>query len=119
MDTKSTNGPALAAFLAAGIGAFAMGLIVVLNEMGIFVAEMSDLVLSETSISFSLTRPERFFTSPVPLEYRDIASIPPGLLDEWSVPLVVESRAYAGSRSGGEIAIDYIRPPRVFRRRAE
>jgi len=38
MDTKSTNGPALAAFLAAGIGAFAMGLIVVLNEMGIFVA---------------------------------------------------------------------------------
>ena len=85
---------------------------------GFFVAEMSDLVLSETSISFSLTRPERFFTSPVPLEYRDIASIPPGLLDEWSVPLVVESRAYAGARSGGEIAIDDIRPPRVFRRRA-
>ena len=37
MDTKSTNGSALAAFLAAGIGAFAMGLIVVLNEMGVFV----------------------------------------------------------------------------------
>jgi hypothetical protein len=38
MESKSTNGGALAAFLAAGIGAFAMGLIVVLNEMGIFVA---------------------------------------------------------------------------------
>ena len=38
MDTKSTNGPALAAFLAAGIGAFAMGLIVVLSESGLFVA---------------------------------------------------------------------------------
>ncbi len=31
-----TNGIAMAAFLAAGIGAFAMGLIVVLNETGIF-----------------------------------------------------------------------------------
>lgn len=38
MDTKSTNGRALAAFLAAGVGAFAMGLVVVLNEMGLFVA---------------------------------------------------------------------------------
>ena len=37
MDTKSTNGAALAAFLAGGIGAFATGLIVVLNEMGVFV----------------------------------------------------------------------------------
>jgi hypothetical protein len=36
MESKSTNGGALAAFLAAGIGAFAMGLIVVLSEMGIF-----------------------------------------------------------------------------------
>ncbi len=38
MESKSTNGGALAAFLAAGIGAFAVGLIVVLNEMGIFAA---------------------------------------------------------------------------------
>lgn len=32
------NGPAWAAYLAAGIGAFAMGLIVVLNEVGFFTA---------------------------------------------------------------------------------
>lgn len=32
------NGAALAAFLAAGIGAFAVGLIVILNEAGLFVA---------------------------------------------------------------------------------
>lgn len=32
------NGAALAAFLAAGIGAFALGLILVLNEAGIFAA---------------------------------------------------------------------------------
>jgi hypothetical protein len=31
-----TNGAAMAAFLAAGIGAFAMGLVVVLNETGVF-----------------------------------------------------------------------------------
>jgi hypothetical protein len=35
-DTRSvTNGAALAAFLAAAIGAFAMGLVVLLNEMGV------------------------------------------------------------------------------------
>jgi len=33
-----TNGAALAAVLAAGIGAFAMGLFVILNEMKLFVA---------------------------------------------------------------------------------
>lgn len=32
------NGAALAAFLAAGIGAFALGVIVILNEMGLFSA---------------------------------------------------------------------------------
>ena len=32
------NGAALASFLAAGIGAFAMGFIVILNEAGLFVA---------------------------------------------------------------------------------
>lgn len=32
------NGAALAAFLAAGIGGFAMGLIVILNETGVFEA---------------------------------------------------------------------------------
>ena len=33
-----TNGAALAAFLGAGIGAFAMGMIVILNEVGWFAA---------------------------------------------------------------------------------
>ena len=32
------NGAAMAAFLAAGMGAFAMGLVVILNESGLFVA---------------------------------------------------------------------------------
>ena len=36
MDAKSTNGAALAAFLAGGIGAFATGFIVVLSETGVF-----------------------------------------------------------------------------------
>ena len=34
----AANGSAMAAFLAAGIGAFAMGLFVLLNEAGIFAA---------------------------------------------------------------------------------
>jgi hypothetical protein len=34
----ASNGAAMAAFLAAGIGAFAMGFVVVLNEAGIFSA---------------------------------------------------------------------------------
>ena len=34
--TEVANGAALAAFLAAGIGAFAMGLIVILNEADLF-----------------------------------------------------------------------------------
>jgi hypothetical protein len=37
-DAEVTNGSAMAAFLGAGIGAFAMGLLVLLNEAGIFVA---------------------------------------------------------------------------------
>jgi len=36
--TIPTNGTALAAFLAAGIGAFGMGLVVILNEAGVFAA---------------------------------------------------------------------------------
>ncbi len=86
---------------------------------GFFVAEMSELRLSETNISFSLTRPERFFASPVPLEYRDVADMPPGLLGDWSVPLPVESRSYVGARNGGDIALDVAGTPRVFRRRAD
>ena len=37
-EVTTTNGAALAAYLGAGIGAFAMGLFVVLNEAGIFAA---------------------------------------------------------------------------------
>ena len=37
-ERQATNGAALAAFLGAGIGAFAMGLFVVLNEAGVFAA---------------------------------------------------------------------------------
>jgi len=33
---RAPNGPVLAAFLGAGIGAFALGLIVLLNEAGVF-----------------------------------------------------------------------------------
>lgn len=36
--SEVVNGAALASFLAAGIGAFAMGLIVILNESGLFSA---------------------------------------------------------------------------------
>jgi hypothetical protein len=35
---EPANGPALAAFLASGIGSFSIGLFVILNEAGIFVA---------------------------------------------------------------------------------
>jgi len=36
--TDSPNGGAMAAYLAAGIGAFAMGLMVILNEAGVYAA---------------------------------------------------------------------------------
>ena len=36
--TSAVNGAAMAAYLSAGIGAFAMGLVVVLNEAGVFAA---------------------------------------------------------------------------------
>ncbi|HEX6106965.1 MAG TPA: hypothetical protein VFZ26_15360 [Gemmatimonadales bacterium] len=36
--SEATNGAALAAILAGGIGAFAMGLVVILNEAGLFAA---------------------------------------------------------------------------------
>ena len=35
LDERATNGAALAAFVAAGVGAFALGLIVILNELGL------------------------------------------------------------------------------------
>jgi hypothetical protein len=36
--SETANGAALASFLAAGIGAFAMGVVAILNEAGIFAA---------------------------------------------------------------------------------
>ncbi len=36
--TDSPNGAAMAAFMAAGIGGFAMGLMVILNEAGVYAA---------------------------------------------------------------------------------
>jgi hypothetical protein len=38
MTSREVNGSAMAAFLAGGIGAFAMGAVVLLNEAGIFAA---------------------------------------------------------------------------------
>lgn len=38
MTSREVNGSAMAAFLGAGIGAFAMGAVVLLNEAGIFAA---------------------------------------------------------------------------------
>ena len=38
IDNATTNGAAMAAALAAGIGAFALGLVVILNEAGVYAA---------------------------------------------------------------------------------
>jgi hypothetical protein len=38
MTSREVNGSAMAAFLGGGIGAFAMGVVVLLNEAGIFAA---------------------------------------------------------------------------------
>lgn len=38
LDVQESNGAALAAFLAAAVGSFAMGLFVILNEMGVMAA---------------------------------------------------------------------------------
>jgi hypothetical protein len=38
--SRAVNGTAMASFLAAGVGAFAMGVIVLLNETGLFAAPM-------------------------------------------------------------------------------
>ena len=38
MASRDVNGSAMAAFLGGGIGAFAMGVVVILNEAGVFAA---------------------------------------------------------------------------------
>lgn len=85
---------------------------------GFFVAPMSNLALSATTIAFTLDRPGRFFTAPVPLEYRDASAIPAGVLEEWRVPLPTPSRSYEGEVSGDRIALDDVAGgSRVFHRR--
>ena len=84
---------------------------------GFFVAPMSSLALSSTTIAFTLERPDRFFTAPVPLEYRDGGAVPTGVLEEWRVPLPTASNTYEGVVRGEEIALDVPGGPRVFRRR--
>jgi hypothetical protein len=83
---------------------------------GFFVAPMLDLVFGPTQVSFTLRRPARLFTSPVPLEYRDAADVRG--LEEWSVAqLSTESVDYSGTRSTTEISLAVPGGPRVFRLR--
>jgi hypothetical protein len=84
---------------------------------GFFVAPMLDLRLGATDISFTLRRPVRFFTAPVPLEYRDAARVPAGRLEEWSVALTRESVDYAGRHTPAEIALTLAGGARLFRQR--
>jgi hypothetical protein len=84
---------------------------------GFFVAPMSDLRLDATQVTFTLRRPTRFFSSPVPLEYRDAADVPEGRLVEWSVPLPTETVRYSGSITAGAISLATSLGPREFRAR--
>ncbi|MGE0157759.1 MAG: hypothetical protein AB7T31_00030 [Gemmatimonadales bacterium] len=83
---------------------------------GFFVAPMSALELSSDAISFTLERPGVFFTTPVPLVYRDVAAIPDGLLEAWNVPLPIPARRYSGALGDEEIRLDVMGGTRVFRR---
>ena len=83
---------------------------------GFFVAPMTQLALTSEAISFVVVRPERLFTAPVELRYRSAADVPAGTLEEWTVPLVLESREYTGTVRDGEITIVVDRTERVFRR---
>jgi hypothetical protein len=82
---------------------------------GFFVAPMETLRSIGDSITFRLTRPERFFAAPVPLEYRDASALPPGLLEEWTVPLPTRVRDYAGSRVADGITLTVPGGSRAFR----
>jgi hypothetical protein len=83
---------------------------------GFFVAPLSYLEISAGAISFSLGRPERFFSAPVPPEYRSADAVPAGLLGEWAIPLPTASRTYGGTLTGDAIALDVPGGPRTFRR---
>jgi hypothetical protein len=82
---------------------------------GFFVAPLTGLELTDDAIAFTLHRPSRFFAAPIPLQYRSAADVPPGLLDEWNVPLTTDSRQYTGTLRGGEISLEVPGSPRVFR----
>jgi hypothetical protein len=82
---------------------------------GFFVAPMEELQVTGSAISFRLTRPERFFVAPVPTEYRESNAVPPGVLEEWTVPLPTGARDYAGTLGADEIALTVPGGPRVFR----
>jgi len=83
---------------------------------GFFVAPMADLAVSEDAISFVLHRPDRFFASPVPLQYRRAEDVPPGLLDRWNVQVPTASSRYTGTLHDEEIVLQVPGGPRVFRR---
>jgi len=85
---------------------------------GFFVAEMQELVLDGGRISFSLSRPELFFATPVPLTYRSVASIPAGTLKPWTLSVPKAVRAYAGEVLPGRIVLQVDRRTRVFLQRA-
>jgi hypothetical protein len=81
---------------------------------GFFVAPMEGLAITRDQIAFTLNRPARFFAAPVPLQFKSVADVPPGLLDEWNVPLPAESRRYTGTLRGGEIVLEVFGGLRVF-----
>jgi hypothetical protein len=83
---------------------------------GFFVASMADLRMAADAISFTLARPSRFFTAPVPRAYRDASDIPPGSMEEWSVVLTTASRDYVGTWNADTIELRISGGPRVFRR---
>jgi hypothetical protein len=84
---------------------------------GFFVASMSDLTVSTSAISFTLERPERFFVSPVPFEYRSAGALPVDRIEEWSVPLPTPSRRYEGAVRPDTITLELPGGPRAFARR--
>jgi len=86
---------------------------------GFFVAPMADVEVSAEAISFALSRPERFFSSPVPREYRSADAVPAGLIGEWAIQVTTASRTYGGTVTDGAITLDVPGGPRTFRRLQE
>lgn len=85
---------------------------------GFFVAEMQDLAVSDSRITFSLRRPADFFKRAVPLEYRVATDVPAKTLERWSVWLPDRVVTYSGSMTPERITLQLVRGSRVFQRRA-